>query len=49
MYTYIGDIIEKMLCPLRKGPKDKPAYRMLNVGKDSPVNLMNYIETMKMP
>ena len=48
-FTYIDDIVEGIfrLLPLAPGSKDGAPYRLMNIGNNAPVNLLEFIETLE--
>lgn len=49
-FTYIDDIIEGIVCLIDQQPvtsNQQPAYAIFNIGNGSPVNLLEFIETME--
>ena len=46
-FTYIDDIVEGIARVVNHVPEDKPAYRIMNIGNGSPVNLLQFIETIE--
>lgn len=46
-FTYIDDIIEGILKVIHKHPIEKPMYRVLNIGNNKPVKLMEFINTLE--
>jgi UDP-glucuronate 4-epimerase len=49
-FTYVDDIvtgIEHMLCNPPKANKDGDQYKVYNIGNNSPVKLMDFIETLE--
>ncbi len=48
-FTYIDDIVEGIfrLLPLAPESKDGAPYRLMNIGNNAPVNLLEFIETLE--
>jgi len=49
-FTFIDDIVEGIIITLNNPPKskkDRPLYQVFNIGKGSPVSLMEFIETLE--
>jgi UDP-glucuronate 4-epimerase len=48
-FTYIDDIVEGILrlLPLAPESKDGTPYRLMNIGNNAPVNLLEFIETLE--
>ena len=49
-FTYVDDIvtgIEHMLCNPPQANKDGDKYKVYNIGNNSPVRLMDFIETLE--
>ena len=46
-FTYIDDIVEGIARVVNHVPEDKPTYRIMNIGNGSPVNLLQFIETIE--
>ncbi|MDY0277085.1 MAG: GDP-mannose 4,6-dehydratase [Acholeplasma sp.] len=47
-FTYIDDIVEGIIRVIDKPPRDlEPMYRVLNIGNNNPVKLMEFINTLE--
>lgn len=46
-FTYIDDIVKGIVRVINHIPEDKPAYQIMNIGNGSPVNLLQFIETIE--
>ena len=48
-FTYVGDIVEGIYRVLmrRATAQDAPTYRLYNIGKGAPVNLLEFVRTME--
>mgnify|MGYP002633540321 CR=1 FL=1 len=45
-FTYVDDIVEGMLRILEKPPSQSPPFRVANIGRGAPVNLLEMIRTL---
>ena len=46
-FTYIDDIIEGLFRTIEIKPQNESLYQIMNIGNGSPVNLLQFIETME--
>ncbi len=46
-FTYVKDIVDGVVNVLTKDLKDSPLYKLYNIGNNSPVKLMDFIESIE--